>query len=177
MALKVAPDRVVKLAYRITDKEGRVLDERTPAQGYEYLHGHGQIVAPVERRLEGKTAGFGDEVFVTPREAYGEYQTGLVAELTRDHFPPSMDIQVGMKFSTKDSSGNEVTVRVIEVDDETVTVDGNHPLAGLDLIFDVKVLGVREASADELAVGRVGAEPGSTGGLQDDDDDGGGILH
>lgn len=159
MALRIENDRVVKLAYRITDNEGRVLDERTPEQAYEYLHGRGQIVAPVERVLEGKTAGFTAEVSVAPRDAYGEYQTSLVAELPRSHFPKNVDIKVGMKFSTEGQNAQSITVRVTSVEKDVVTIDGNHPLAGIDLIFDLKVLDVREATADEIENGRAGEVP------------------
>lgn len=155
MALKITADRVVSITYRITDTEGRVLDECTPAQPYEYLHGRGQIVAPVERLLEGKTAGFTGEVSVSPRDAYGEYNPALVAELPRSHFPRDLDIQVGMKFNTVAPDGRAVTVRVTAVEGDKVTIDGNHPLAGINLIFELKVLDVREATADELEKGRI----------------------
>ena len=173
MALKIEADRVVKLAYRITDKEGRVLDERTPEHSYEYLHGRGQIVAPVERRLEGKTAGYTAEISVSPREAYGEYQNSLVAELPRSQFPKNIEIKVGMKFSTQNKDGQTIPIRVTAIDGETVTVDGNHPLAGIDLMFDLRVLDVREATADEIESGRAGETAVSGAGARS----GSGTLH
>lgn len=155
MALKITADRVVTITYRITDLEGRVLDECTPAQPYEYIHGRGQIVEPVERLLEGKTAGFTGEVNVSPRDAYGEYNPALVVELPRTHFPPGLDLKVGMKFNTMAADGKPVTVRVTSVDGDKVTIDGNHPLAGINLIFELRVLNVREATPDELDTGRI----------------------
>jgi FKBP-type peptidyl-prolyl cis-trans isomerase SlyD len=178
MALKIEKNCVVSLAYRILDKDGRILDERTPDQNYSYLHGHGQIIAPVERRLEGKTAGFHDEVLITPREAYGDYKADLVTELERKRFPAGLEVKVGLKFSTRGPDGQPITVRVIDVDDEIVTVDGNHTLAGLDLLFDVRVLGVREARPDEVTQGRVDAPAGSSGqGVDDEDDSGSSTIH
>lgn len=171
MALKITADRVVTITYRITDLEGRVLDECTPAQPYEYIHGRGQIVAPVERLLEGKTAGFTGEVSVSPRDAYGEYNPALVVELPRAHFPPGIDLKVDMKFNTVGPDGKPMTVRVTSVDGDTVTVDGNHPLAGINLIFELKVLDVREATSDELETGRIAQiivkKPGYSGGGSD----------
>ena len=153
-AMKITGDKVVRITYRIIDKDGRLLEERTPENSYEYLHGRGHIVPPVEFRLEGKTIGFRDEIFVSPREAYGDYQPNLVAELKRAHFPLDSKVEVGMKFNTLNANGQSVVVRIIEIEDDRITVDGNHPLAGLELIFEVRVLGVREATADELTSGR-----------------------
>lgn len=155
MALKIAADRVVTITYRITDTEGRVLDECTPAQPYEYIHGRGQIVAPVERLLEGKTVGFTGEVSVSPHDAYGDYDPSLVAELPRAHFPREIDLQIGMKFNTVGPDGRALTVRVTAIEGDMVTIDGNHPLAGINLIFELRVLDVREATSDELDSGRV----------------------
>jgi FKBP-type peptidyl-prolyl cis-trans isomerase SlyD len=154
VAIKVATDRIVKIAYRITDGAGRVLDEMTPEQGYEYMQGRSQIVPSVERTLEGKTAGFHTEVTCAAREAYGDYNPALVAEVPRSRLPKGADVKVGMKFNTTGPTGQTLTVRVIEIEDENVTVDGNHPLAGLELIFEVRVLDVREANEHELEAGR-----------------------
>lgn len=151
MALTIEEGRVVLLAYRIVDSNGRVLDERTPEQPYEYIHGYAQIVPPVERAVQGRTAGFTAEVSVSPRDAYGDYDPGLVIDIPRANFPSNVEVKVGMKFNTTDPHGRQMAVRVIETSDEEVTVDGNHPLAGLDLIFEVKILSVREPSPAEAA--------------------------
>jgi FKBP-type peptidyl-prolyl cis-trans isomerase SlyD len=151
MAITIEDGRVVQLSYRIVDSTGRVLDERTPEQPYEYIHGQSQIVPPVERAVQGRTAGFTCEVNVTPRDAYGDYKPALVIDIPRSNFPANLEVKVGMKFNTTDPDGRTLNVRVIETSDEAVTVDGNHPLAGLDLIFEVKVLSVREPSPAEKA--------------------------
>ncbi len=141
MALRIEPGRTVRIAYRILDTEGHLLEERTPEKPYEYRQGDGQIVGPVERGLAGKTAGFRAEIAVSPQDGYGAYDPSLVSDLPRASFP-SETIKVGMKFNTVDPRGQQVTVRVIEVDQDTISIDGNHPLAGLDLIFEVHVLEV-----------------------------------
>jgi FKBP-type peptidyl-prolyl cis-trans isomerase SlyD len=161
MSMPVGTDTVVTLTYRILTEDGRVLEERTPEDPYEYLHGQGQIVGPVERMVEGKTSGFRGETMVTPRDGYGEYNPSLVAELPKSHFPANVDLRVGMKFNTRDSEGNTMTVRVLEVGEEMVTVDGNHPLAGLTLSFEIRILDVRAATAGEIESGRLGATLGS----------------
>ena len=170
MAIKIDQTCWVTIAYRISDLEGRLLEERTPEHPYEYLQGSGQINGPVERALEGKTAGYRTEITVTPRDSYGEYDATLVAEVPLSNFPPHTDPQVGMKFNTTASDGATLTVRVIEVTEDSVTVDGNHPLAGLELVFSVQVLDVREASKSELGEED---ETGASGGIRG----GSGTMH
>lgn len=155
MPIKIAADRVVKLAYRLTDTEGRLIEERTPEEPYEYLQGRGQILFALERALAGKTPGFRTEIQFSPREAYGEYDSTLVAQMPLDRFPKGVSVTVGMKFDTTGPAGNRMTVRVIEIDEVNATIDGNHPLAGLELIFDVRVLDVREATEEEIESGEV----------------------
>jgi FKBP-type peptidyl-prolyl cis-trans isomerase SlyD len=155
MALIIQKDRVVQMAYRLVDSDGRLLEEKTPEEPYEYLHGHGQINEAVERAVEGKTSGFRAEVHLTPREGYGEYDPSLVVEVPRAHFPMNVDLQAGMKFNTTGPDGRAMIVRVIETDGQTVTIDGNHPLAGLELVFDLRVLDVREASPEEADIGQL----------------------
>jgi FKBP-type peptidyl-prolyl cis-trans isomerase SlyD len=144
MALRIEPGRIVRIAYRIVDSNNRLLEEFTPEKPYEYRHGEGQIVGPIERALLGKTAGFRAEVPVTPRDGYGDYDPSLVGDWPRSRFPNSSQIKVGMKFNTIGPDSRQITIRVIDVDDDKVSVDGNHPLAGLDLVFVIQVLEVRE---------------------------------
>lgn len=182
MVVKVENDCVVRIAYRISDVDGHLMEERTPDHAYEYLHGRAQIVGPVERALEGKTPGFQAEISITPRDGYGEYDPALVTEVSRDLLPTDIEIAVGMKFSTQTASGVSLTVRVIEIEDDIVTLDGNHPLAGLELIFDVKVLSVRAATELEKSNGRPNERGaiGQSGEAPIDDDSGfdsGGVIH
>ena len=159
MAVNIENDRIVKLAYRLLDSNGRMIEEKTPDNPYEYMQGRNQIVTPVEKAIEGKTVGFNCRVEVTPKDGYGDYHPGLVIDIPRTNFPQNVEIKQDMKFNTHGENGQPMTVRVIEVRKDVVTVDGNHPLAGLDLIFDVKVLDVRAASHDETESGRPGAPP------------------
>jgi FKBP-type peptidyl-prolyl cis-trans isomerase SlyD len=159
MSVAIEKDMIVKLAYRLLDESGRVLEERTPESPYEYMQGRGQIVGPVERMVEGKTAGFRCEVHVTPKEGYGDYHPSLVVDIPRSSFPPHVELAVDMKFNTHGENGQPMTVRVIDISDDVVTVDGNHPLAGLELNFEVRVLDVRGATVEEVETGRPGAPP------------------
>ena len=166
MSVIIEKDRIVKLAYRLLDTSGRLLEERTPDNLFEYMQGRNQVVSPVERALEGKTVGYTDTVHVTPREGYGDYFPGLVIEIPRSSFPPGVELKNDMKFNTHGENGEPMTVRVTDVRRDVVTVDGNHPLAGLDLIFEVRVVDVRAASMDETESGRPGAPPLAPGSSQ-----------
>lgn len=169
MAIRVAHGRVVRLAYRLTDANGSLIEDRTPENPFEYIQGKGQIVPALEKIVEGKTAGFQAEVQLSAREGYGEYKPALVAEIPTSKFPTGSEIAVGMKFNTTGPGGQPITVRVIEVDEKKVTVDGNHPLAGVELIFELRVLDVREASEVEAEDGAVDPDF--------DSDSGSGQLH
>ena len=150
MALKILAGRQVQLAYRLTDLEGNVLEERTPDHVYEYIQGQGQILPALENVLNGKTAGYTAEMQLTAREAYGEYDQDLVAEIPRSQLPVAVGLEVGMKFNTSGPEGQNMVVRLISIDDDVVTLDGNHPLAGMDIIFEVRVLGVIDLAAGEV---------------------------
>jgi FKBP-type peptidyl-prolyl cis-trans isomerase SlyD len=166
MSVIIEKDRIVKLAYRLLDTSGRLLEERTPESPYEYMQGRGQIVSPVERALDGKTVGYIDEVLVSPQEGYGDYHPGLVIDIPRKSFPANVELKTDMKFTTHGENGEPMAVRVIEIRRDVVTVDGNHPLAGLELIFEIKVLDVRIASNDETEIGRPGGPPLAPGSSQ-----------
>lgn len=166
MSVVIEKDRIVKLAYRLLDTSGRLLEERSPENPYEYMQGRGQIVTPVERALEGKTAGFTSSVLVNPREGYGDYDPSLVVDIPRANFPAGVELKVDMKFNTYGMDGQPMAVRVTEIRRDVVTVDGNHPLAGLDLVFEVRVLDVRAASNDEIETGRPGGPPLAPGSSQ-----------
>ena len=166
MSVTIEKDRVVKLAYRLLDTSGRLLEERSPENPYEYMQGRGQIVTPVERALEGKTAGFTASVLVNPREGYGDYDPSLVVDIPRANFPAGVELKADMKFNTYGMDGQPLSVRVTEIRRDVVTVDGNHPLAGLDLVFEVRVLDVRAASNDEIETGRPGGPPLAPGSSQ-----------
>ncbi len=156
----VAPDKVVTVAYRLTDEEGRLLEERTAEEPAVFVVGRDQILHALERALMGQTPGYSCVVSVGPRDGFGEYREDLIMEMPRDNFPPGVEIVEEMKFNTVGPNGLPAVIRVISVEDDIVVVDGNHPLAGMSLIFDVRILRVRDALPEELASG----EP-----LDDDD--------
>ncbi|GGX80947.1 peptidyl-prolyl cis-trans isomerase [Litchfieldella qijiaojingensis] len=150
--MRIAPQQVVTLHYTLRDASGTVLDDsRARDTPLEYLHGHHNIVAGLERALEGQPEGATLSVTLKPAEAYGVRDEALVQRVARTAFPAD-DLAPGMRFQTQGDDGPEI-VTVLEVGDTQVTVDTNHPLAGETLSYRLEVLSVRLATRAELAKG------------------------
>lgn len=155
MSLEIARNSVVTLEYHVTDPEGEVVDEgREPII---YLHGgYDDIFPKIEEALQGKTVGESVQVKLQPDEAFGEYDTSLVQIEPRKDFPK--ELQVGMQFEGGPEDGGDddfVIYRVTDIAGDKVVLDGNHPLAGMALVFTCTVSGVRPASAEEVEHGHV----------------------
>ncbi|MBB3332130.1 FKBP-type peptidyl-prolyl cis-trans isomerase SlyD [Halomonas campaniensis] len=150
--MTIAPQRVVTLHYVLSDADGQVLDDsRARQQPMEYLHGHHNIVEGLERALDGQAEGAELSVTLMPAEAYGLRNEALVREVGRGAFPVD-DLAPGMRFQTPGEAGPQV-VTVLEVHDDRVLIDTNHPLAGHTLRYRLQVLGVRDATRAEFAKG------------------------
>ncbi len=150
----IAKDTAVKFNYTLKDDDGNVLDQSPEGQPLAYLHGHSNIIPGLEQQLEGKSAGERVNAIVEPVDGYGEYQELAVQKVPRDNFQGVEDIQAGMQFQSE-AGGQVMLVTVTDVNDEEVTVDANHPLAGKRLTFDVEIQEVRAATEDELNHGHV----------------------
>lgn len=152
--MQIANDRVVSIAYTLKDDDDNVIDQSTDGS-FCYLHGASNIIPGLENALTGKAAGDELSVTIPPEEAYGVRDDARVQAVPRDMFPQDQDIQPGMQFHAQSPDGQAIVVMVAKVDADTVTVDGNHPLAGVQLNFDVKVMDIRDATEEELEHGHV----------------------
>jgi FKBP-type peptidyl-prolyl cis-trans isomerase SlyD len=150
--MRIENNSVVAFDYKLTDDAGQLLDTSEDRGPLHYLHGSGGIIPGLERELEGKEPGDELQVAVAPDDAYGSRNDSLEQQVPREQFEQVDTLDIGMQFRV-DTPQGPMVFTVTEVDDELVTVDGNHPLAGVPLNFDVKVREVREATADELAHG------------------------
>jgi len=152
--MQVKKDKVATINYHLTDDEGNTIDQSSDAS-FSYLHGADNIIPGLESAIEGKTAG--DEVAVTiePGEGYGERRQENVQKVSRDMFPEDIEIKPGMQFNASNGEGQPFTLTVAAVEEDGIVVDGNHPLAGVRLHFNVEVMGVRDASNEELEHGHV----------------------
>lgn len=151
--MQIADQKVVTLDYSLKDNEGKLIDSSEGRGDFVYLHGARNIVPGLESALEGKTAGDEVSVSVLPEEGYGERDNELLQTVPKDMFEEGADINVGMQFHAQSPEGEMMIVTVVELEGEEVIVDGNHPLAGVPLNFDVKVVDIRDASAEELEHG------------------------
>ncbi len=154
----IANDHVVKFNYTLTNSEGQTLDQSN-GQPLAYLHGSGNIIPGLENALTGKTAGETLVVDVPAAQAYGEYHAEMVQEVPREMFQGVDNIQPGMQFQAQTEEGVQFVV-VKSVENDVVVIDGNHPLAGQDLTFNVEIVEVRPATAEELEHGHVHGEGG-----------------
>ncbi|MFQ3246168.1 MAG: FKBP-type peptidyl-prolyl cis-trans isomerase SlyD [Arenicella sp.] len=156
----IKENSVVTMHYELKDSEGEVLDSSKGQDPLVYLHGAGNIIVGLEEQLVGKTVGDSVAAVVSPEKGYGMPVEALVQTVPKEAFGEEIDkVSVGMRFQAETEQG-PVPVVVTAMDETMVTVDGNHPLAGKELHFDVNIAEVRDASAEEIEHGHVHGEGG-----------------
>jgi len=148
--MQIAKHSVAAIHYTLRDNEGTIIDTSSGRDPLYYIHGIGNLILGMEEGLEGKVKGDKFQLKIAPAKGYGEKDPSMVQQVPRSAFG-DQQVQKGMKFST--NRGDVVTVT--EVGLESITVDANHPLAGVELNFEVEIIEVRAASAEELAHGHV----------------------
>jgi FKBP-type peptidyl-prolyl cis-trans isomerase SlyD len=161
--MQIDQDTVVTLAYSVTDSDGNLID--AGERPLIYLHGgYGGIFEKIEHELLGQSAGFQKDIRLLPEEAFGEYDAELVLVESRDLFPD--EIEVGMQFerAAEDDDEEDMLYTITDIAEGKVVVDGNHPLAGIALVFSCTVNNVRPATAEEITHGHVHGE-GESGHL------------
>lgn len=151
--MQIAKDKVVAIDYTLKDDDGSVLDTSEGKQPLAYLHGNGNIIPGLEKALEGKNAGEELSVRIEPAEAYGERRDELTQVVPREMFQGVDNLEVGMQFQAGGGDGGGQIVTIAAIEGEEVTVDANHPMAGVALNFDVKVVEVRDATDEEVEHG------------------------
>lgn len=158
--MTIEDKKVASIHYTLKNSDGATLDSSAGQEPLAYLHGYKNLVPGLEKELTGKKIGDKLSVVVEPEEGYGDKDPQLIQELSKDMFGGIDKIEVGMEFHAQTQNGMQV-VEVIEVDGDTITIDGNHPLAGADLHFDVEVTDIRDATEQELEHGHVHAPSSS----------------
>lgn len=170
MSLRVGEGTRVTLAYRLQTERGDVLEDRSPENPFVFIYGTGATLPAIENVIRGKTEGFEASLGIAAKEAYGEFDDQLMATVPLSTFPEPEKVQIGMKFSTRGPNGEEIAVRVVEVLENEATVDGNHPLAGVDIEIDLKILKIEA----------IATTPDDSGGAGEDSDNSepfGRVLH
>ena len=152
--MTIQANSAVSIDYTLTDDDGQIIDSSAGGEPLWYLHGHENIVPGLEKELTGKSVGDNFKVSVAPEEGYGPRNEALTQQVGRDNFQGAEDLAPGMQFQA-DTEVGPMVFTITEVGEEEVTVDANHPLAGVTLNFDITVCEVREATPDELAHGHI----------------------
>lgn len=152
--MKVMQDKVVSLHYTLRGDDGHTIDSSAGGEPLAYVHGNGGLLPALEKELEGCAAGDKLAVRLAAKEGYGERDEALVQVLPRKTLATIGKLKVGTQFHAQVPGGARV-MTITAVEKENVTVDGNHPLAGRNLSFEVEVVEVRDATAEELAHGHV----------------------
>lgn len=152
--MQISKHKAVALDYTLTDDSGEILDSSKAEDPLSYLHGTGNLIPGLESALEGKKAGDEVKTTVAPDQAYGKRSDEMIQSVPKDQFEKSDKLEVGMRFHSASAQGDTL-VTVTEISDDEITIDGNHPLAGLTLHFDVKIIDVRDATKEEIDHGHI----------------------
>jgi len=161
----VADDVVVSLEYTLT-VDGEIVDSTEGDDPIEFLQGHENIISGLEQQLYGLKVGDKKQVSVLAKDAYGEIDPDAVIDVPRRDIPKDIPIKLGVELTVKNEDGEMLDARITSIGKDTVQLDFNHPLAGKNLNFDVTVVGLREAEAEELEHGHVHGED-----FDEDDED------
>ena len=153
--MTIENEKVVTLHYHLTNADGQVIESSRGRDPLTYLHGAGTLLASLERALTGLDVGATTTVELAPAEAYGEHDATKIETLPRGAFARVPNVAVGMRLEGQDANGRTFTVCVVEMREDTVVINANHPLAGETLTFAIEVLAIRKATADELTHGHV----------------------
>ena len=152
--MTITTGSVVLFDYTLTDDDKEIIDSSREEGALAYLHGEGQIVNGLEKAMEGKKAGDTFKVSVSPEEGYGLPDASKIAVVTADQIEGGEELEEGMQLEASNEEGEQIVV-VSKIEGDRITLDGNHPLAGMTLHFDVTIREVRTASAEEIEHGHV----------------------
>jgi len=150
----IRDDVVVSLEYTL-QVEGEIVDSTGEDEHIQFIQGYGQIIPGLESQIYGMSSGESKEVTVPAEEAYGELDEDALGIVPRDEFPPDMPLEKGVALQLHDEDGEKFDAYVESVGKKSVEINLNHPLAGKELHFSVKVLELRPANEDEIAHGHV----------------------
>ena len=146
--MNIEKNKVVSIDYTLKNEAGTIIDSSAGKEPLQYLHGSGQIIVGLEQVLAGKTIGDSFTTVVMPEDAYGLKQDDYIQNVSIDQFEDKSQVQVGAQFQIK--APQQALATIVAVNDTTVRLDLNHPLAGETLQFDVKVMDIRDATSAEL---------------------------
>jgi len=152
--MQLEKDKVATINYTLKDKDNNILDQCNDGS-FTYLHGNKSLMPGLENELEGKQPGDEINVVIEPEDGYGERSLEKIQRVPKKIFPPNVEIKEGMQFNSQTSKGDTIVVTVTAIEEHEVVADGNHPLAGKQLHFEVELIDVRDATEEEIQHGHV----------------------
>lgn len=165
----VADDVVVSIEYTLT-VDGNIVDASEENEPLEYLQGYQNIIPGLERELVGMQVGESREVTVLPKDGYGEMDPNALIDVPRSEFPKDFDLKPGLELQLQNQDNELLNAIVVSVNPKTVKLDLNHPLAGKELFFRVTVVGLREATDEEMTHGHVHGDDFDEDDFDDEDE-------
>ena len=150
--LTINENKVVTFEYTLKNDSGEILDSSENNAPITYLHGSGNIIPGLEAELEGKKVGDKFHASIEPEDGYGIRIEDFIQKIERDRLSHLPEIEIGMQLQAYDEDGMQI-MTVVEISDTDITLDGNHPLAGQKLHFDVEIIDMREATEEEIEFG------------------------
>lgn len=155
--MEIKKHTVVTIDYELKDDDGNIIDATEGSDPLHYLHGTDNLIEGLEKALDGKKTGDSVSVSVSPEQGYGERDEAKIQPVPKDSFDDQTQLQAGKQFMAQSPEGEHLTITIVEVTDDKVVVDSNHPLAGKNLNFKVEIKRVREATQEEIDHGHVHA--------------------
>jgi FKBP-type peptidyl-prolyl cis-trans isomerase SlyD len=153
--MAIGTNKVVTLNFTLKDEEGNVIESTENAEPFQFISGNNQILPKLEEEVDRMLIGTKKKININPADAYGEYNQQAVQKIDKKEFPENMKLEEGMRFVANSPEGKEMPFIINSIDENEITVDFNHPLAGKNLNFNVELLDVRDATPEELSHGHV----------------------
>jgi FKBP-type peptidyl-prolyl cis-trans isomerase SlyD len=152
--MKIEKGHVVTFHYTLRNSEGDVIDSSENGNPLSYIHGYGHIIKGLETKLEGRAVGDKFDAVIAPKDAYGEVNQQLIQVVPKSGFEGDDELQVGIQVEVETEQGSRIA-QVSKIEGKNVTLDLNHPLAGMQLFFKIELVGIRQATQEELDHGHV----------------------
>lgn len=153
--MAIENNKVVTMNFKLTDDEGNILDSTETDGPFSYLSGNNMVLPKLEEAVNGMIIGTKKSIKLDAADGYGVYNEQIVQVVGKENFPQDFELEVGMSYIASNPDGTQMPFVITEVREADVTIDFNHPLAGKNLNFDVELLDVRDATAEELSHGHV----------------------
>jgi len=153
--MSIGTNKVVTLNFTLKDQYGNILDTTEGEQPFSFITGYRNILPKLESEIDSMLIGSKRIINISAADAYGDYNEEIVQVVGKEDFPPDFLLEVGMQYIASAPDGTKMPFTIISINDEYVTIDFNHPLAGKDLSFEVELLNVREATPEEIAHGHI----------------------